>query len=141
MQRINVAAWEGIVELEADGGEPPMVGLVLRDRDGGIVSIEIEAGAAIEIVPGLISALSTFAAAEKHFQMLMPASGWKVELAPDPPHQPMLDVFLPGTAGARLSFAIQPEHLRPLAQLLERKADELEGKPAVRLSPGSTARN
>ena len=141
MERIKVAGWEGIAELASDGDEPAMVGLILRDTGGRIVSIEIGADDAISVVPGLISALSTLAAAEKHFQMLMPVGAWKVELAPDPPHQPMLDAFLPGTEGARLSFAIQPEHLRPLAQLLERKADELEAKGKAPLAPGSSARN
>lgn len=140
MERIKVAAWEGIAQFDASPGEEPRAALLLNAEGDRDISIEIDLARALEIVPALIASLGTLATEMMEQQFLIPAVGWQVDLAPKPPHQPMIHAYLQHS-GERLSLAIHPESLRPLARILDRKADELEAKGKAPLAPGSRARN
>jgi len=139
MERIRVTGSNGIVEMGSTSGEAPFVAWLLVAEGRDDIAIEVDADSALKIVPTLIGALSTLAAAETNRQALVEVAGWHVELASGQPHQPMLHALL--DQGARLSFALHPDHLRPLAQLLNRKADELEAMKPPPIAPGSAARN
>lgn len=141
MDRIKAKGWNGIVQLDSEQSGEPMVSLLITTEDGREVGIEIDMSSTLEIVPGLIASLGTLASDMKKFQVLIPAVGWQVDLAPDPPYQPMLHAYLQRSEDQRLSFSIHPDSLRPLARILDRKADELEAKGKTPLAPGSSTRN
>ena len=141
MERIKATGWNGIMQLDAPSGQPPLVALLLKDESGNDIAIEIDVFNAIEIVPALIASLGTLASEMTNYQILIPAAGWQVDLASAPPHQPMIHAYLQRSEGQRLSFGIHPQSLRPLARLLDRKADELEAMAAAPMPPGSTVRN
>lgn len=141
MERIKAKGWNGIAQLDSEHGGDPIVSLLITTDDGREIGIEIDMASTLEIVPALIASLGTLASDMKKFQVLIPAVGWQVDLAPDPPHQPMMHAYLARSEEQRLSFAIHPDSLRPLARILDRKADELEAKGKPPQAPGSTARN
>ncbi|RVU15215.1 hypothetical protein [Methylobacterium oryzihabitans] len=141
MTVIHAKRFKGVMEgHDTETGEPGVTVLAVEVEDGSDVYVRMRGETAYESIVALMPALGRAARTMTEMMVLIPAQGWQIELPPGPEPQPILHVYLPGQE-ARLSFRVDPTHLRPLAERLAHMADVLEQRPPDLLAPGTQTRN
>jgi len=126
------------VARDESTGEDDVTVLGLETDDGRAIAIRIASDAALESVTALIAGLASAAQGSSSLRVAIPASAWQIERGPG---GAVLHAYFVNSNGARLSFGLEREHVRPLAERLLMLAEEQDAQLPVPTVPPSQARN